>query len=46
MNNAEYERFLEAVDEVCMNCIEDTIENPDICENCPVRKTCDFLKGV
>lgn len=45
MNKVGYEKFLEAVDIVCMDCVEDTLNNPDVCETCPVRKTCDYLKS-
>ena len=41
MNKIEYEKFLEAVDTVCMNCLKLNEEN---CEHCPVRFTCDELK--
>ena len=42
MNKDEYEKFLEAVDVVCINCAEDTLDNPDVCDSCPVRNTCDI----
>lgn len=35
--------FLEAVDTVCINC---HYGNDDVCETCPVRKTCDELPEV
>ena len=40
MNNVGYEKFLEAVDTVCMNCLKLSEEN---CEHCSVRFTCDEL---
>jgi hypothetical protein len=40
MNKVEYEKFLNAVDTVCMNCYKLSEEN---CEHCPVRFTCDEL---
>ena len=39
MKKDEYKKFLEAVDLVCINCAEDTLDNPDVCDSCPVRKT-------
>lgn len=44
MIKTKHDKFLEAVDTVCLNCVEDTINNPGVCENCAVRKTCDALK--
>ena len=35
--------FLEAVDTVCINC---HYGNDEVCETCPVRKTCDELPEV
>lgn len=40
MNRVEYEKFLESVDTVCMNCYKLSEEN---CERCPVRYTCEML---
>ena len=40
MNKIEYEKFLEAVDTVCINCLKLNEEN---CEHCAVRFTCDEL---
>lgn len=36
-------KILEAIDIVCLNCVEDTLEDNSCCENCPVRKTHDSL---
>ena len=44
MTKTEYEKFLEAVDLVCINCAEDTLDNPDVCDSCPVRKTCKMVE--
>lgn len=44
MTKTEYEKFLEAVDIVCMNCIVDTLNNPDVCDSCPVRHTCEVKR--
>lgn len=30
-----------AVDVICLNCVEDLLQHPEICENCPVRKMYD-----
>ena len=35
--------FLDAVDTVCINC---HYGNDEVCETCPVRKTCDELPEV
>lgn len=40
MSEAEYSKYLEAVDLVCINCVENTT-NENVCENCPVRRSCD-----
>ena len=31
--------ILDAVDVICLNCVEDTLSDENICSNCPVRKT-------
>lgn len=36
-------KIFEAIDLVCLNCVEDTLTDNSCCENCPVRKTVDFL---
>jgi len=36
-------KILEAIDIVCLNCVEDTLTDNSCCENCPVRKTADSL---
>ena len=38
MEKNEYQEFLDAVDVVCGACTE---RSEEVCENCPVRKTCD-----
>ena len=37
--------YLDAIDTVCMNCIEDTLNNEEICETCPVRKSADVFRA-
>lgn len=40
MNKNDYQKYLNAVDIVCINCTKISEEN---CEQCPVRITCDLL---
>jgi hypothetical protein len=35
MNERE---IIKAIDVVCINCVEDTLEDENKCDNCPVRK--------
>lgn len=34
----------EAIDVVCLNCVEDTLLDNSCCETCPVRKLYDSIK--
>lgn len=43
MKIKEYEKLLDAVDLVCMNCVMDTL-NTSVCDNCPVRIMCESLE--
>lgn len=43
IDREEVGKILEAVDVLCMNCIEDTLHN-NVCDNCPVRKMCNELE--
>ena len=36
---AAQKEILDAINLVCLNCVEDTRMNKNICTNCPVRKT-------
>ena len=36
-------KIIEAIDLVCLNCVEDTLTDNSCCENCPVRKTYNSL---
>ena len=36
--NKEESEILNATNIVCLNCVEDTLNKEEICENCPVRK--------
>ena len=36
----------DAADVVCMNCVEDTLNDNSCCEKCPVRKTMDYIKNT
>ena len=38
------EEILNATNIVCLNCVEDTLNNEDICDSCPVRKLCESLE--
>ena len=35
--------LLEAIDLVCLNCVEDTLKDNSCCEKCAVRKTADAV---
>ena len=37
------QEFLNAVDTVCINC---NYGSDEVCETCPVRKTCDELPEI
>lgn len=37
------QEFLDAVDTVCINC---NYSSDEVCETCPVRKTCDELPEI
>ena len=43
-NNTENKKILESIDVICLNCIEDTLEDNSCCEECPVRKLADFIE--
>lgn len=43
MNN---NKILEAIDTVCLDCLENTLENPSVCDSCPVRKLADSINGT
>lgn len=36
---AAQQKILDAINLVCLNCVEDTLSDENICSNCPVRKT-------
>lgn len=38
-------KVFEAADVICLNCIENTLEDNSICEHCPVRKLVDYLNS-
>ena len=44
VNREEANKILDATDVVCINCVENTLDNEDICDNCPVRKLCLSLE--
>lgn len=35
--------LLSAINKVCLNCAEDTLQHSEVCTKCPVRKLCDSL---
>ena len=44
MDKQEMNKYVEAVDFVCLRCTEDTLNDDDICNKCPVRKSMDIYK--
>lgn len=44
MSIEEENKYLDAVDLVCLNCCEDTLNHPEVCETCPVRKSVESLE--
>ena len=38
-------KILDAVDTVCLNCVEDTLEDNTCCDTCPVRKLADSINN-
>ena len=38
------EEILNATNIVCLNCVEDTLNKEEECDNCPVRKLCESLE--
>ena len=46
MDKEKENAILDAVDVVCLNCVEDTLNDNSVCENCPVRKLCNSLLGI
>ena len=39
----EEDKILEAIDVVCLNCVENTLDDESICKKCPVRRLSDSL---
>lgn len=39
----ETKKITDAIDVVCLNCIEDTINSSEVCCRCPVRKLSESL---
>lgn len=37
--------IFDAADVICLNCVEDTLNDNSVCENCPVRKLCNSLSS-
>ncbi len=44
MDEQEMNKYVEAVDFVCLRCTEDTLNNETVCNKCPVRKSMDIYK--
>ena len=40
----EEKEILNAVDVVCINCVEDTLTKEGMCESCPVRKLSEAIE--
>ena len=45
MDKEKENAIFDAVDVVCLNCVEDTLNDNSVCENCPVRKLCNSLSS-
>lgn len=46
MNKENENAIFDAADVICLNCVEDTLNDNSVCENCPVRKLCNSLLGI
>lgn len=44
VDREEAGKILDAVDIICINCVEDTLNNQGKCDNCPVRKLSESLE--
>ena len=44
MSKEKENEILDAVDVVCLNCVEDTLNDNSVCKKCPVRKLCNSLE--
>lgn len=40
---SEEDKILYAIDVVCLNCVEDTLNDDMVCKKCSVRKLADSL---
>lgn len=45
MNKENENAIFDAADVICLNCVEDTLNDNSVCENCPVRKLCNSLSS-
>ena len=45
MDKEKENAILDAVDVVCLNCVEDTLNDNSVCEKCPVRKMSNSLSS-
>lgn len=44
MDKIEFDKYTEAVDLVCLNCTAPTLDYPEVCDSCPVRKSVDYYR--
>lgn len=44
VDNYTKSKIIDAAGTICMECLEDTLNNPNVCNNCPVRKLCNSLE--
>ena len=40
ISKEEIQELIDATNTVCMYCVEDTLTQEEVCEDCPVRKLC------
>lgn len=44
VSKEELNKIIEAADVICLRCVEDTLNHPEVCDSCPVRKLCDAIE--
>lgn len=45
MDKEKANAILDTADVVCLNCVEDTLNDNSVYEKCPVRKLCNSLSS-
>lgn len=45
MNKENENAIFDAADVICLNYVEDTLNDNSVCENCLVRKLCNSLSS-